>query len=87
MTPVTLTRPSKYTNGVPCYVTEHPAYPGIIGYGKEPEDARASFESARRAYDALIQQTPVETSVTMTFFRTASVIRGLQQQPRDLVPA
>ena len=82
MTNVTITRPGKYTNGTPCYVTENRAYKGIVGYGTEIEESQASFEAARAAYEKLVPpQKTMGATVSMTMFRPVTVIRGIRPAP------
>ena len=82
MTNITITGPGKHTNGTPCYVTHNNVYPGIVGYGNEPDDALASFERARAAYDELMQsKRPATPTVLFTMFRSVTVLRGLPPRP------
>lgn len=71
---VTIATPSKYTDGRECYVAQNEDYPGIIGQGEKAEDALASFEAARQAYEAMTQVSPFVAPATLTWFKPVTVI-------------
>lgn len=74
MTNITITRPGKYSSGKPCFITENAAYPGIVGYGDQDYEARASFEAARESYEELTAAPPQnEIAASVTWLATVVV--------------